>query len=193
MSADSILMRLEALRAGRQGPFLLGVAGCDLGTTTTDVASTLAASAAKRQTGRVLLVRCHGGDDHPGPGLGELLRGKATISEVIRIADDELDVLPAGNLQRETLAPAAVLSTLQSVAAPYQLVVLDLPAVSEEAPSLVFNPSVHGVALVIDARKTRIREAQAAHRILQENQVEVLGTILTRVRPTLPRFLDRWF
>ncbi len=200
---DSILLRLDALRKERnQGSYVLGVTSCERGAGVSVVAGNLAVRAAQLGLGNVLLIDCN--LEHPvqsqwfqlknPAGLVNLIAGETDASEVVTNGKvSGLSVLSAGNIRSITLIPEAVESLMKSFRADFDLIVLDMTPVKNTARSLVFAGLADGVVLVVDGRKTKARHAKSVIRLLQENGVDVVGTILNRAKRGLPRWLERLF
>ena len=56
---------------------------------------------------------------------------------------------------------------------------------------MAVSAALDGVVFVVEAERTTIQQAQAALGQLQTTETKVLGTVLNKQRPPLPRWLDR--
>ena len=113
----------------------------------------------------------------------EQIRAKATEC-LVDTAIAGLRVLPAG--PSLAINPAELLSlpetrlllqTLQEMA---DVVIVDTPPVLPVADAMVLAAQATGVILVIDAKRTRAREARMAHESLRQAGAHVLGVVLNR-------------
>lgn len=203
---DSILLRLNALRAeAKDNRLVVGVSSSNRKSGVSVIAGKLAIRAAEMAMGRILLIDGNFSAPAQGKqfginsnaGLADILSSEVEISELLSNGVvDGLQVLPAGSdryLKTVTVVPDVVSAMVSEFRAEFDLVIIDMPPVKNSARCLALARQTDGVILVVDAAKTRAREAKAAITMLTSNGVNILGTVLNRVSRTLPRWLDRWF
>lgn len=203
---DSILLRLEAIRTQKNfGTFVLGVSGCARKSGVSTVAGNLAVRAAEMDLGEVLLIDAN--LNHPrqnsnfrlgnAGGLAELLTGTMEVDNALHNGRvDGLHVLPAGTrkgIKSSAATPDAVQNLMNELRSDFDLIIVDLPHDTESARTQFLATHLDGAILVIDAQRTRARDAEATLTSLRECQVDVLGTVLNRSRKTLPKWIERWF
>lgn len=118
-----------------------------------------------------------------GPGLGDVLEGKATLAEaVVPHSPAGLSVVrsthhtEAGNLLARRLQ-----QVLATAADDYDIVVLDCPPVLATDDALVVTVSCDAVLLVVDSG-SRSANAAAASSTLQGLKVRIVGAVLNRAR-----------
>lgn len=126
----------------------------------------------------------------PGPGLLEVVDGRATTTEAIRNSRvDGLYVVSAGasRLPRQgDLGSAQAKSLLLHLQSNYTYFVVDAPAILEYAETRLLLQYVDVAVLVLRADSTTRQRAAAAARLIEEAGVPLLGTVLNRFRPPLP-------
>ncbi|HEX5831580.1 MAG TPA: polysaccharide biosynthesis tyrosine autokinase, partial [Gemmatimonadaceae bacterium] len=97
---------------------------------------------------------------HRVPGLAEVVRGKATLEDAIRVAvlgDATLDVLAAGAPvahPAEVIGSPALAPLLASLRERYDVVVVDAPPINAVADPALLGALVDGVVLVVRAGTT---------------------------------------
>jgi Mrp family chromosome partitioning ATPase len=191
---ESIVLRIDAIRENTERrPYVLGVAGCsdkDAG----KIAANFAASSAELNMGRVVLVQCKRVRNAKKAGFIEFIHGDSVLEDLVEASDVVgLDLLALGVEDDRRLAPDLIASAVKELRSNYDLVVMQLPPIDGTPGSLAFNRVVDSVAIVVRAGKTRARDAERALQILEDDGVEVAGMILNGARPSLPKWMDRWF
>lgn len=126
-------------------------------------AANLALTMAQEYQQRVLLVdgdlrrpavhRLFGIGD--GPGLTDVLAGRATFDEaVVTLTDHELSLLPAGSLPNhpaELLGSSAMRRLLDTARSRYDRVIIDMPPVAPLADLHIVAPMADGVLMIVRA------------------------------------------
>ncbi|HEY2733887.1 MAG TPA: hypothetical protein VGI70_07880 [Polyangiales bacterium] len=84
-----------------------------------------------------------------------------------------------------------VRAMIGSVSNNFELVILDLPPVSESVIGPALAKAVDGVIMVVEAERTRSQSVRAAHRTLQMYGGNVLGVVLNKRRFHIPDFIYR--
>jgi Mrp family chromosome partitioning ATPase len=174
---------------------------CYSGEGTSTVARHLAATAAATSNRSVLLVdgnrsrasvhRAFGVDLEPG--LGDVLVGRSSISEVVHATPlVNFDVLTIGDDRRAGGASESTDLTnfVRELREEYDLVVVDLPPVLESG-SAQAAAALDGVLLVIESERVRWEVGQRAAALLARSGVRLLGAVLNKRREHIPGWLYR--
>jgi tyrosine-protein kinase Etk/Wzc len=202
---DALLWRLEARQASdAAGPTTLGLIGSERRAGVTTLIANLAMRAAQLQLGPVLLIEANWEGPRlgkmwrlpRGPGLAELLAGRASYAECLRTGPaPDLNVLPAGTVRRRewpVLDPVSVNALLAEAGADHNLILFDLPAADQLHQALLVAKRLDQVLLVVRAESTRQRDAQKVVDRLVDDGVPLTGAVLNRQRSYVPRWLQRW-
>jgi tyrosine-protein kinase Etk/Wzc len=202
---DALLWRLEARQSSdAAGPLSIGLVGSERRTGVTTVAANLAVRAAQLQMGPVLLIEANWEGPRlariwrlpRGPGLAELVAGKASYSECLRAGPvPDLNVLAAGTPRRRewpVLDAVTVSALLAEAGADHNLILFDLPAADQLHQALLVAKRLDQVLLVVRAEATRQRDAQKVADRLVDDGVPLAGAVLNRQRTYVPRWLERW-
>ena len=83
-------------------------------------------------------------------------------------------------------------SIVSTVSAGFELVILDLPPVSESVVGASFARAVDGVILVVEAERTRVHSVRASQKTLNMYGANVLGVVLNKRRFHIPDFIYRY-
>ncbi len=126
------------------------------------------------------------------PGLADLLRGEARLEDVIRPTPvPNLHVMPAGTTQEfnaaELLSTQKTASVLQECKRRYQYCIVDTPPASTVSDASVIGPLCSGVLFIVRMGKTPEPIAKSTIRLLQSNNVNILGCILAGHRESTGR------
>jgi capsular exopolysaccharide synthesis family protein len=121
-----------------------------------------------------------------GPGLADLLGGRARLAEAVhRLTDPDIWIMTAGTPPAnpsELLGSSRMDDLLaQLQAGPFEWVVIDSPPVLAVTDAAVLAPRVSGVAFVLGAGMTRRRFADRAIDTVAATKARVLGAVLNRV------------
>ena len=86
-----------------------------------------------------------------GPGLSEVLAGRAALDDALVTIDDyNLTILPGGAAAApELLGTTAMRRVLQALRAQFDRVVIDAPTATSSADAALLSPLVEGVLLVV--------------------------------------------
>lgn len=127
------------------------------------------------------------------PGLADLLRGEASLEDVIRPTPvPNLHVIPAGTTQE--FNAAELLSTQKTAAIigeckkRYQYTIIDTPPASTVSDASVIGPLCTGVLFIVRMGTTPEPIAKSTIRLLQSNNVNILGSILAGHRESAGRY-----
>lgn len=132
------------------------------------------------------------------PGLAELVRGEAELSEVLQPTPcPNLKIIPAGvsagKSYAELLGGPPARAILADFRALFHYTFLDTPPVTTVSDVSMLAPHCDGTIMVIEMRRTPEPTVQQAVRTLQTNNVKVLGCILSRHPDRPSRYYDRYY
>jgi Mrp family chromosome partitioning ATPase len=85
----------------------------------------------------------------------------------------------------------SVRSIVSTASAGFEMVILDLPPVSESVIGPSFAKAVDGVLLVVEAERTRAHSVRATQKTLNMYGANVLGIVLNKRRFHIPNFIYR--
>lgn len=115
-----------------------------------------------------------------GPGLSDVLTGRATLDDaIVSLADQELSLLPAGTLPNhpaELLGSAAMRRLLDTLRTRYDRVIIDMPPVAPLADLHIVAPMADGVLMIVRAGVTPKPAIERALAGLDKSRV--LGLVL---------------
>jgi len=126
------------------------------------------------------------------PGFSQLLARQATVEQVVQqTAIENLSLIAAGLLPAnpsELLGSAIARTTIESLAAEYDIVILDTPPVHVAADALILGSMANGVLLVLRAGYSEREAAQEAlHRLLNVG-AHVVGAVLNDPDHKVPEY-----
>ncbi len=123
-------------------------------------------------------------------GLAEVLTGGATLEDaVLRVEGSELDVLPVRAIPQnpsELLASETMPKLLESLAARYDRVILDLPPTLGLPDAKTVSEICDGVVFVVRADVTPEPEVASALEVIDRRRV--LGLVMNGAEPTSSRY-----
>ena len=127
-----------------------------------------------------------------GPGLFDVLEGKAEFSKTVKDEGDRLSLLPAGNTG---LNPGILLVThkmaevLKAARAKYEMVLIDADSIAASKDALELAGAAEATALIISEGRARRQAVKTALDTLKQRKANILGGILNnRVFP-IPKFV----
>lgn len=145
--------------------------------------------------------RCHRALGVPaGPGLAEVLRGQAELSNVVLALSLEDGRITVGSGEGETrlhllqsgrppgdpselIASARMREVLQLLSQQYDMVLIDSPPVFPITDSAILAPAVDGVVLVVRGHRTARQVTTEALERLHFMKANVVGCVLNGVDP----------
>ena len=167
---------------------------------------------------RTIVVDCdlHKGSMHRlmgmpiEPGVADVLRGQATLDEVVRSTTCEnLFVIPSGKVDQDEvghlLSRPELEELIRILRRDYDYVLLDTPPIRVAGSMRRYGRSISystagilgrtakDAILVIRMNKTRRESIEAAIRQLASANVRAVGVVLTHQRHHIPEFLYRMF
>jgi uncharacterized protein involved in exopolysaccharide biosynthesis/Mrp family chromosome partitioning ATPase len=125
------------------------------------------------------------------PGLIDLMDGRRDLHEVTRtIIPGRVYVMPLGRRSATTNFPCErALPHLHTAMKCFDLVLLDLPPLTEFSPALQLARHLNGVVQVVQAERTRVDVLQSAKHELERLGIQVFGAVLNRRKFHIPKFI----
>jgi capsular exopolysaccharide synthesis family protein len=132
------------------------------------------------------------------PGLAEVLRGELTLAEAWQPTPlPNLKLLPAGkvrdNAYGELLGGNGTAALVKQCRETFDYTFLDTPPITTVSDVCLLAPQCDGVILVIQMGRTPEPTVQQAVRTLQANNINILGSILSRVRERGSGYYERYY
>lgn len=191
---------LQSAGAG-ETPRVLAVTGSHPGEGVSTVAANVAATLARPGDGHVLLIDAD--LRHPSvhrifrtklaPGLADLLKdGEAAKDAILSSPVQNLDILSAGAPNgdpSEIFSSGGLPRLLDSAKKNYRFIVIDLPAVNKASWAVRLASLCDGVALVVEAERSRREVVQRVKEQLVESKANVLGVVINKRRFRIPGWL----
>jgi len=126
------------------------------------------------------------------PGFSQLLARQHTPAEVVQqTAVENLWLIPAGLLPAnpsELLGSAIARTTIESLAADYDIVIIDTPPVHVAADALILGSMANGVLLVLRAGYSERAAAKEALQRLANVGAHVVGAVLNDPDHKVPEY-----
>jgi succinoglycan biosynthesis transport protein ExoP len=134
----------------------------------------------------------------PSPGLAELVRGTATLSDVLRPTPlPNLKVITAGSAADkkygELFGASAMGTVLARLRDTFDYSFLDTPPVNTVSDVSMLAPHCDGAIIVIEMRRTPEPSVQEAVRTLQTTNVKILGCLLSRYNDQRGHYYERYY
>lgn len=126
-------------------------------------------------------------------GIADVIVHGYPLDKAIRKINEFLYVLPSGSklpFPSEFLTSTKFKNALQEIISQYDRVIIDTPPVNAVADAVIIGKQVDGTLFVIASRSTTVDTAQSVLKNLQENKINVLGAVLTRVHKKDHRYLN---
>jgi capsular exopolysaccharide synthesis family protein len=134
------------------------------------------------------------GTEPDARGLGDVLRGIASASDVIRPAGGDVDIVSAGTPENrvfELLNTPRFDEFIQSVSARYDIVLFDVPPVVVAGDALAVANKVDGSILVVRAFQEQRGLVARLVGQLTEVRAQFLGAVLNRPTNTAGGYLRK--
>lgn len=118
------------------------------------------------------------------PGLSNLIIGRAAPADVLRTSTihENLSVIPAGDIPpnpSELLGSDRMRMAVESLAADYEFVLIDLPPVTAVSDALVVSNMLEGIVVVVREGVCTRRALRETMRHLQVVSDKILGFVYT--------------
>ncbi len=196
--------RLEASRERNDGAgFLVGVTSCGRRSGVSTVAANLAIRASDHRMRPVLLIDAAVQQPTVGRqfrlldarGLADALAGRCSVTEAIHPTSiDGLDVMPvgtAGLMDRVGFDYQLVEAIVGGLRESHQMVIFDLPQVSELHSMLLVARRLDAVILAIRHETTSASTLESATSQLQADGVNLVGSVVCAHKQYVPSWLRR--
>lgn len=129
----------------------------------------------------------------PGPGLAEVLTGKAHLNEAIRATPlSNLSILPAGDIggqnTNELLHSRITSRVFDEIRERYHFALVDTPPVQRSSDVGVIGTLCTGVIMVVRMHETATQVVRQSVRWLQTNNLTVMGCVAAGCRGNVDRY-----
>lgn len=117
-------------------------------------------------------------------GLSDFIVNKITIEEVVFKFNDNLTIIPAGNIPpnpSEILDSAAMRKFLQEMRDVFDYIVIDTPPLQAVTDAQILSAKADGTLLVVKAEKTKRDSVRNAVNLIQKVNGTIIGTVLNSV------------
>lgn len=119
----------------------------------------------------------------PGPGLADVLNGEATYEQVIRKTPiPNLMFIPAGSTNgrspAELLTAASASPTFRRMQNDFHYTIVDTPPATTVTDVGIIGQMCTGVIVIIRLNRTHEAAAKRAIRLLQVNNIPIIGSLL---------------
>lgn len=132
------------------------------------------------------------------PGLADVLRGDATLSEAIQPTPyPNLKVMPAGSRSDAQcaglLSGPALVSLVDELHLSFNYTFFDTPPVTTVSDVCLLAPHCDGALMVVEMRRTPEPTVQKAVRTLQASNVKIVGCLLSRFSERGAGYYERYY
>lgn len=117
------------------------------------------------------------------PGFLEFLQSEADLIDCLQETDDDQLHLLSGGEGNGVVAPDVAQHVINELTTRFELVIFDLPPVSEVGMWQAFGPHLDAVMLVLEAEREDRRAIVDAKRHLSEAGIEITGAVWNKQRP----------
>jgi succinoglycan biosynthesis transport protein ExoP len=128
------------------------------------------------------------------PGVLQAIGGEVLPTDCIQTSSLGVSVItagcepgPAATFLRADLA----LPLLQNLALHFDLILLDLPAISDDSSALELSTIMDGVVFVVESERVHRQAAQRTMSRLQQSGVQLIGAVFNKRRDYTPGWLYR--
>ena len=129
------------------------------------------------------------------PGLWEILEGTADMDEVVHEQVSKgVNLMTAGVVPRDVLVAGENfdLAPVFDYLAPHNdLIVVDVPALASSPEANLLLPQMDGVVLVVQANRSRLCAIERSILHLDKLGVNLLGSVMNKIRYEVPTVVDR--
>lgn len=201
---DSIVMKLDSFQAGKGlGSLCIGVISANERVGVSTVSARLAIQIAQNGMGNVLLIDANSSrpiqhrllDVTRGPGIVDHLVKGQDLENCLRETDvQDLTLLQWGSkIHASAVSPMQLKDLFADLRTRYQYVIVDAPVIDGVGFGLFAMNQTDGVVMVLDHLNSRSRTSMEVIHLMREHNIEVIGAILNRFVPVIPKWLRRWF
>ena len=187
------LLARVAVMAGNQRAVVLQVVAARHGEGTTTVARELAASHAPQNWSRVALVDASAlPADCTLPALAAFGRGEAPVLRPGRLGGEDVALARLTGPGEGTPRLDDLRALFAWMRSQYTVTVVDCPPILPCLEAELVGAVADGTLLVVEAERTRRAELVKAREMLEQLGATMLGTVLNKRRPRLPRLIERF-
>lgn len=126
------------------------------------------------------------------PGLGEILRGKASIVEAVRKTEvANLDLLPAGDPGKRPsrlFSEDKMRALMRELHKDYDIILLDSPPSVPVSDPLLYLPAVDGLLYLVMAGRTSKEMSRRGVEILESAGANILGVVANNLGEVMPYY-----
>jgi Mrp family chromosome partitioning ATPase len=127
------------------------------------------------------------------PGLCEILQNEAKHEDVIfRIASSNVHIIPAGfasSIESSTFVQNNLIKLINEIRDIYDHILIESSPIFTSSDALAIAVASDVTALVVQAGRTELEIVEKALRIFHENECDVEGLVLNRVRHVIPEWI----
>lgn len=132
------------------------------------------------------------------PGISELLTGMANIQDIVHthVKYDALDVIVCGQTPpnpSELLGSKRMAGLLERLKERYEYIILDFPPVGTVSDPLALLRHINGMVVVVRHNVTAKPELSQTMRLLQNNNVKILGFVYNGVDTGTRKYYKKYF
>lgn len=129
-------------------------------------------------------------------GLIDIIINNVKPEVAIHKENEYLHVLPAGSdipFPAEFLLSKKLQELIDQFENVYDRIIIDTPPMSAVTDASIIGKFCEATIMVIASRQTNIDATKLAIKTLQDNAVNIIGTVLTRVKKTDNRYLNYYY
>ncbi len=118
-------------------------------------------------------------------GLTDLVNKETQLNEGIKNVKENFDVLPAGkrvSFPSDFLMHDDLQLWFNDLQQQYDKIIIDTPPLMRSSDGVIISHYVDGTIITMEARKTKIDDAQNAIKQFKENGGTLIGAVLTQIR-----------
>ncbi len=131
-----------------------------------------------------------------GPGLLDILAGESQLRGVLqKLSGADIYFLGRGR-KRKNSAALITLPRLQKLMsyfeALFDFIIIAAPPIEHSADALTWGRLAGGMVLVVHTPTTRLEHINRIKKEAKDNQVRILGTVLSKKKKPIPRLQYEW-
>ena len=202
---QSLLCRLQSVGYGMGGERrTIGLTSCLRREGVSTVVGNLAVQASLNPEAHILVVDANIANPKQhklfqvdlSPGLSTALGGDVILEECVQSTTiSNIRVVTAGtdqNFGGSNFPPKNVLQMIESVAPRFDLIIVDLPAVSVPTNQSSLIAGLDGLLIVLEAERISNAKALRNMRQIRESGANLLGVVFNKYRNYIPKWLARF-
>jgi len=130
----------------------------------------------------------------PTPTLDDALESKPA-AECIQVTASGLSVIPGGCRRAANPHPrlaSGLTRVLSEVEGLFDVVLLDAPPILTQADAIIVGTVVPTLILVVESGRTNYEMLERVKRELATEEIRIAGTVLTKQKRFIPRWIHWW-